>query len=217
VYFFSAFLAEEFFRGKIVLSEEGVGKESMKKQESMECREKTEALELLFGFNSKDLDSLRPTLIPFNKDPSWSPSTHRYYPKQFKDEVRILLLCKKRCGWLYRDVLVLIIKALAKLHRYLQPNAISWTVPKGMLGELPGDPFNPFNLPPVVPPIQYPIPYPYPYMVNPVLPHEALNLPPHLFGQVLPNPTWYAPNPAAAPYPFPPPAPCSTGFHMHLG
>jgi hypothetical protein len=96
---------------------------------------------------------------PFNLTEEWYPHTHRFFPVLFRREVFVLLCVRKKSPWMSRDVLTLLIRALAKAHRDMgMPRSIAWTMPTEALVR----PFpNPHPLP--LPGLPYPLPlYPLP-------------------------------------------------------
>jgi hypothetical protein len=126
------------------------------------------ALELLFDLSESDAKRCRPVMKPFNLTEEWHTWTHRYFPVLFRREVFVLLCVRKRLRWMSRDVLTLLIRALAAAHRDM-PKSIAWT--------LPIDPFL-INR---APPLAWPFPMPpgpggvlYPLNPGHVNPHPPL-------------------------------------------
>ncbi len=130
-------------------------------------------------------------LKPFNVSAEWWTWTHRYFPVLFRREVFVLLCVRKRLPWMSRDVLTLLIRALAKAHGDM-PKSVSWTVPTSVFSK---------------PPLAWPYPVP-PHHNEYFPPNDPLGLP------------WNGPAPNHHPfvpaYP-PPPAPLAGFHHMHMG
>jgi hypothetical protein len=132
---------------------------------------KKTALELLFDLSSAEVERCRPVMKPHNVDHDWCPWTHKYFPVLFRCEVFVLLCVRKRLRWMSRDVLTLLIRALAELHRDM-PQSISWTLPTDMFSTLtaPAPPGPPLAWPYPIPVHQghpYLSPHPSPYPSHP--------------------------------------------------
>jgi len=108
------------------------------------------ALELLFDLSESDVKRCRPVMKPFNVTEEWWPWTHKYFPVLFRREVFVLLCVRKRLRWMSRDVLTLLIRALAVAHGDM-PKSIAWTVPTNVFSTLeavPQQPAWPYPVPP---------------------------------------------------------------------
>jgi hypothetical protein len=113
---------------------------------------------------------------PFNLTEEWYTWTHRYFPVLFRREVFVLLCVRKRLRWMSRDVLTLLIRALAAAHRDM-PKSIAWTLPTEMFSSLYPPP--PLAWPYPMPPAGNPLYPPYPGQIPVVRPHPLLLPNPH--------------------------------------